>query len=189
MDFYIVGKRKYEIISTQDVNLDLKYKKVYPVPTDIDFCPICGERLMNSFSYAVQISNEKCIKARGTVCHNCKAFFTKEQDLFHALEHDRYNKSAYELIDKFYKPYNSFYYRFNFKYPSAFRQYDIYSDGFLDTVTIVCNPTEESKKRKILYYKDDFAVSLLIAEKNGDRFIEYPIIKTALWNYIIWGTV
>ena len=87
----------FETFSVSGVNLKKLFPNVYPCALKFNRCPLCGSTLIENYVYAIQISEDKCVKTHGNACRKCEAFFSTQRYLLNKLEGRKTKDNIYIL--------------------------------------------------------------------------------------------
>lgn len=168
-----IGNLVLETVPLSKCNLKaIENMAIYPLQVRVDFCPICGQRLQDNFVFAVQISKSQCVKISGASCHSCKAFFTQSSKLIEWLRIKKYNKGIPKILDTYNMNVDTLRNRKVFTgSESIFRQFLLMSENDIIAVLITFDRNDENRDNWIFHYLNPLAISLLKAEKEGDRHV------------------
>lgn len=170
-----LGYRMFETFSVSGVNLKKLFPNVYPCALKFNRCPLCGSTLIENYVYAIQISEDECVKTHGNACRKCEAFFSTQRYLLNKLEGRKTKDNIYILKHDYDISYDSVRYSEIYKkVDSVYMQITVYfrEEKDLRTYTIVCEQKDEDKKRNIICLDNPVAVSLLLAAENDERCVE-----------------
>lgn len=175
-----MGYRIFETSPVSGVNLKKLFPNVYPCALKFNRCPLCGSALIENYVYAVQVSEDKCVKIHGNACRKCEAFFSTQRYLLNKLESHKTKDNIYILNHDYDISYDSVRYSEIYKkVDSVYTQITVYfrEEKDLRTYTIVYEPKDEDEKRNIIYLDNPVAVSLLLASENGECCVDLNGVK------------
>lgn len=167
-----IGNIKIDTYPVSKCNLKQLCKTIYSIPTEPEFCPICGTRLKKDYCYAIQISESECIKIYGAVCYDCDAFFSKSRNILHFIEKHSYAKQSFTIRHDFDLPFDEIQYSKRLKNGSAFLQYVMYVPGEMVCYTLVYDAVEENEAHGVFHYASRTGLAILKAEKMSSNSVE-----------------
>ena len=177
-----IGNIEINTYPISKCNLKQLCKKIYPIPTDTCFCPLCGERLKTDYCYAIQISQHECIKIHGVACNSCDAFFSKSRYILLFVEKHLYANQPFTFIHDFDLPFDDVKYRKYFNKGSAFLQYVMYVPSKIVCYTLVYDSREEDETHGVFYYASRTGLAILESEKTSSNSVvledgEYTVLQ------------
>lgn len=170
----------FETFPVSGVNFKKLFPNVYPCALKFSRCPLCGATLIENYVYAIQISEDKCVKIHGEACRKCEAFFSTQRYLLNKLESRKTKDNIYILKHDYDVSYDSVRYSEIYKKVGAvYMQITVYfrKEKDLRTYTIVYEQKDEDEKRNIIYFDNPAAVSLLLAAENNECCVDLNGIK------------
>ncbi len=165
----------FETFPVSGVNFKKLFPNVYPCALKFSRCPLCGATLIENYVYAIQISEDKCVKIHGEACRKCEAFFSTQRYLLNKLESRKTKENIYILKHDYDVSYDSVRYGEIYKKIGAvYMQITVYfrEEKDLRTYTIVYEQKDEDEKRNIIYLDNPVAVSLQLAVENNECSVD-----------------
>ncbi len=168
----LVDDRQYQTYSVHGINFLGLVKNAYPMRFSPMSCPICGRRLARDYILAFQISEDECVKVKGSACFACDSFFSEVTPFLNWLkENNPYKYNRVRILSVYNKAPAPNSYKKVFRYYHVFRQYYLVNPQKIIICSITHKKEMEDEKRFIFSYSSRIGIDLLRAEEQNSTSI------------------